>query len=155
MKDRFSKAGGIDTFTVNCNRAREQLMKAISSFFVSLIGVALVLQCGCVGALIGGAAAGAGTYAYVRGELKGTENVPLDKAWKATQTAIKELAFSISTQTKDGLSAKLIAHTAQSKKVEVNLMTQSDNVTAIGIRVGTFGDEDLSRLIMDKIKKKL
>ena len=131
------------------------MMKAISTFLVSMMSVALLLQCGCVGALIGGAAAGAGTYAYVRGELKDTENVPLDKAWKATQTAIKELTFTISSQAKDGLSAKMIAHTAQSKKVEINLVTQSDNVTAIGIRVGTFGDEDLSRLIMDKIRKKL
>ena len=130
-------------------------MKSISCFLVSLLGAVLVLQCGCVGALIGGAAAGAGTYAYVRGELKDTENVPLDKAWKATQTAIKELAFSIASQTKDGLSGKMIAHTAQSKKIEINLMTQSDNVTAIGIRVDTFGDEDMSKLIMDKIRAKL
>jgi hypothetical protein len=124
--------------------------------FVAL-GLAAVLGLFCTGciALVVGGAAGAGTYAYVSGELKTTESASLDRAWSASQGAIKELQFKVTTEQKDALQGRLIARTAADKKVEVNLKKISDNTTEIRIRVGTFGDEDLSQLILQKIKKRL
>jgi hypothetical protein len=36
--------------------------------------------------------------------------------------------------------------------VTVKVNVKSENTTTIGIRVGTFGDENLSRLLYDKIQ---
>ena len=120
------------------------------------MGLGLLWQTGCAVLLIGGgAAAGIGGFAYVKGELKSSEGVSLDKAWAATLGAMEELKFPVTTQNKDALSAQLVAHTAKNKKIHVNLKALSDNSAEIKIRVGTFGDEALSLVIMDRIKKKL
>lgn len=129
-------------------------MKIKSLFTGILAAGTLALFSGCA-ALVVGAAAGAGTYVYVQGELKSTESATLDRAWSATQGAVKELQFTTTTQQKDALKGRLIARTAMDKKVEINLTKVSDTVTEIRIRVGTFGDEDLSRIVMDKIKGRL
>ena len=120
------------------------------------LGLGLLLQTGCAGLLIaGGAAAGIGGYAYVKGELKSTESASLDQVWTATLGAMDELKYAVTTQEKDAVSAHLVARTAQDKRIDVHLKAISDDSTEIRIRVGTFGDEALSLLILDKIKKKL
>lgn len=120
---------------------------------VALVGLS---QTGCVLLVAGGAAAaGAGTYAYVQGELKATESAPLDRVWAATQAAVTELELPITSRHKDALGARLLARTSSDKKVEINLKKVTDTTTEIRIRVGTWGDETLSRLILDKIKKRL
>jgi uncharacterized protein YceK len=114
----------------------------------------LAFLTGCAAVVVGGAA-GAGTYAYIKGELKTTESATLDRAWSATQGAIKDLQFSTTSQAKDALQARLVARTAMDKKIEVQLTKVSDSLTEIRIRVGTFGDEDLSRTILHQIQKRL
>ncbi len=108
---------------------------------------------GCAALLIGGGAAvGAGTVAYVRGELKATDEVSLDTAWNAAEDAMKDLQFIVVDQHKDALQAKLKARTATDRRVVILLKKQGERLTDIRIRVGTFGDQSLSRLILDKIK---
>ena len=120
---------------------------------LALAAALAVLQSGCVLFLVGAAAgAGAGTYAYVSGELKGSESVSLDKAWNASLAAMKDLEFPITTKSKDALQAEVVARTSADKKIVVKLKKVSDKTTEIRVRVGTFGDETLSRMILDKIK---
>ena len=108
---------------------------------------------GCAVLVVGGvAAAGVGTYAYVSGEMKGTEAVALDRAWDAAQAAMKDLEFSVTSKAKDALQAELTARTAADKKIQIRLKKVTDGATEIRIRVGTFGDESLSRLILTKMK---
>jgi hypothetical protein len=121
--------------------------------FLCLAILLLLFGAGCAALLVGGAA-GAGTVAYVAGELKSTENVSLDRAWKATQSAMKELEFAVTQKEKDALEAELTARGAGDKKVKVQLEKKADHVTEIRIRVGTFGDESLSIQILDKIKSR-
>jgi hypothetical protein len=47
----------------------------------------------------------------------------------------------------------VIARRATGKKVTVKLKKQSNSVTKIKIRVGTFGDEYISKDILDSMKK--
>ena len=121
---------------------------------VALAAALLALGGGCAAVVVGGAvvAAGVGTYAYVNGEMKGTETVSLDRAWNASQAAMKDLEFPITDKSKDALQAELTARTSADKKILIKLKRVSDGATEIGIRVGTFGDEAMSRLILDKIK---
>ena len=97
---------------------------------------------------------GAGTIAYIGGELKSTEEVSLNRAWKAARKAMNDLEFNITSKGKDAFDAELSASGAGGKKIKVTLKKISDNRTEIKIRIGTFGDESLSRQILEKIKKR-
>jgi hypothetical protein len=125
--------------------------------FPLILGLSLVVNSGCpaifVGAAAGGAA-GAGAVAYIDGELKSTEEVSLNRAWKATEKAMCDLDFRITDKAKDALDAQLKASGASGKKIQVALKRISKNRTEIRIRVGTFGDESLSLQILDTIKKR-
>jgi len=105
-------------------------------------------------ALLIGGAAGAGTVAYVAGELKSTEEVSLNRAWKATQKAMNDLELAITSREKDAFNGQLIARGAGDRKIKVKLKRQSDTLTEIRIRVGILGDEPLSLHILEKIKKR-
>ena len=139
--------------TVQKNVSSHRITRGIASLAV---GLALLLQCGCAAFLIGGGAvAGAGGYAYASGELKSTQGAPLDKVWGATQVAMKDLGYTPSTEAKDAFKGQLIARTAENKKISLHFKRLSDNSTEIRIRVGVFGDEGLSRLILEKTEKEL
>ena len=121
-----------------------------------LLAAVLVSGGGCALFVIGGAAAaGAGTVAYINGELKDTEGVAYDTAYNATLAAMNDLQYAVVSKQKDAINAKIIARTGADKKVEIDLVKQSATVTEIHVRVGTFGDEGLSRQILDKIKARL
>ncbi len=116
----------------------------------------LVLAIAGCGASIVGAAAGAGAVAYVRGELKATEEATLDEVVAAANAALEEdLKFTITDAKADAVSGRVTAKTAADKTVEVNVKKVSDTLTQVRIRVDVFGDEELSRLILDKIKARL
>jgi hypothetical protein len=117
-----------------------------------LVGV-LAMTSGCALFLVGGAAAaGAGGYAYVSGELKDTESVSLDTAYNATLAAMKDLQYAVVSKPKDAMTATITVRNAKDEKIVITLNKQSATITEIHIRVGTFGDEQLSRQILDKIK---
>lgn len=120
------------------------------------VATAASLSAGCSLFLLGaGAAAGAGTVAYLKGELKTNLEAPLDKALKATEGALAEMQYSVLERTEAVGRWKLVAKGAGDKRVEVNLKKLTAGATAIGIRVGVFGDEAISRQILEKIQKRL
>jgi succinate dehydrogenase/fumarate reductase flavoprotein subunit len=123
-------------------------------FDSAVLALGLATLAGC-GAVVAGAAAGAGAVAYVRGELKATHEAPLDDVVKATQAAIADLRFTLTSSDADAVSARFAASTADDKKIVVNLKKVTAALTEIRIRVDIFGDEELSRLILDKIKAHL
>ena len=97
--------------------------------------------------------AGAGTVAYVRGDLEVTESAKLDAVYRATEKAVTKLELNVTSKTKDALSAKVVARDAQDKKITIRLKATAEGSTTISIRIGFFGDEAKSRIIYDKIKK--
>jgi len=123
---------------------------------IVMITIFPLMQIGCVVAAVGvGAAAGAGTIAYLKGELKALEDANIDRVWRATEGAVNELNFIVTNKVKDAVSAKLDALTADNKNVHITLKRKTDSLTEITIRIGTFGNEELSRLILEKIQKRL
>jgi len=70
---------------------RSRPMCRMLPFFLGM--VVLAGTAGCVGLAVG-AAAGAGGYAYYKGELKSAEGYPLDAVWEATQKAVRRLRFT-------------------------------------------------------------
>jgi hypothetical protein len=124
-------------------------------FLWMTIGVTLLVYQGCALLLIGGgAAAGAGTVAYVKGELRSTQKIAFERAWDATIEAMEALEFAITKKEKDALSGLIVARGADDQKIVIHLEKQSEDLTEIRIRVGSFGDEVRSQRILDKIKTK-
>jgi len=123
--------------------------------YVTLLGIILISTSGCVAALLVGGGAGAGTVAYLKGELKSTEEASIGQVWQAAQKAMKDLEFVVTSEERNDLSAKLIAHGSDDTKIEINLESVSAKLTTVKIRVGVFGDESLSRLTLERIKKHL
>ena len=129
-------------------------MNCIRLLFLSSLILSFLMNIGCPAAVLvgGGAAAGGGSFAYIKGELKSTEEVSLNRAWKATQMAMDDLEFNITGKEKDAFDAELSARGVGDKKIKVALKKISGTRTEIRIRVGTFGDKSLSQQILEKIK---
>lgn len=133
-------------------------MKKQKLLILLLLAACPFILTGCLAAAaVGGAAAaaGAGTVAYIKGELKATEEASLNKAWAATVAAVDDLQFIVINKIKDDVSGELEAKTADNKTVKIKLNRVTDNLTDISIRIGTFGDESLSRYILSKIEARL
>jgi len=129
-------------------------MRPHRTIAIGLIGLSTALIGGCIAVAVG-AAAGIGTYAYVKGELSDTEEATLDRAYEAALAAMKDLEFTVKEQSKDALHARVVAAEADKTEVRIALESKSEKLTKLTVRVGVFGDEAQSRLIMDKIKKHL
>jgi hypothetical protein len=130
---------------------RLQLVAILCCFLIGLSA------CSRKWAVIGAAAAavGAGTYYYVKGDLKRNYEAPMDKTWEATVKSVEELKLTIESQKHDGLSGVITGKTADEKSFEINLKRLGENSTEVGIRIGTFGDRAKSEAIHDKILSKL
>ena len=108
-------------------------------------------------AVIGAAAAavGAGTYYYVKGDLKRNYEAPMDKTWEATVKAVEEMKLSVESQQHDALSGVIKGKMADGKGFEINLKRVGENLTEVGVRIGTFGDREKSEAIHNTIHSKL
>ncbi len=106
---------------------------------------------GC-GLLFMGAAGGAVAGAlYYQGELKADVDATPQATIAATEKAFRDLIWSkeiITASATDGLAT---ARTATGKEVKVTVTAKTPEVSTVAIRVGTFGDENLSRLLYDRI----
>lgn len=121
--------------------------------YLAGITLALIISLNSACAFLAGGAAGVGAIAFISGELKSTEEVSLDTAWKATIKAIDEMGFSVKNREKDAFSAELIGFIASGKQLTINLKKESERFVQIRIRVGIFGNEFLSQRILENIRK--
>jgi hypothetical protein len=116
------------------------------------LGVSLATLSGCI---LAAAGAGAGAVAYVRGELSANVDSDYDRAVDATRGALADLEFARVSENKDALKAVFISRTALDKRVEVTVTNSAKKLTNIKIRVGVFGDEQISLSVLNKIKARL
>jgi len=121
--------------------------------------LAILLVCtavsggGCLLVAVGAGAAG--TVAYLSGDLKAVESRSLEDVYQATFKALEQLELMPTKESKDALSAVVVARDAQDKKITIKLHAPAEGSTKISIRVGVFGDETKSRLIYQKIHDNL
>ncbi|PTX91614.1 DUF3568 family protein [Opitutus sp. ER46] len=108
---------------------------------------------GCLAVAAG--AAGAGTVAYIRGELDASLGHNLDTVDRAANRAAEQLRFVKISESADAISRVITLRTAEDKKVEVHLNRTSDTLTRVRIRVGVFGNESLSRLFLERLQSNL
>ena len=80
---------------------------------------------------------------------------PLDAVDSAANRAAEQLRFVKISESADALSRVITLRTAEDKKIEVKLTRTTDTVTRVRIRVGVFGDETISRLLLEKTQANL
>ncbi|MGD9251758.1 MAG: DUF3568 family protein [Desulfobacterales bacterium] len=119
-----------------------------------LIGGLLLQSTGCALLLVGGAAAGAAAAGvmYREGELLAELDAEPPKVIKATERAFRDLIWTKESAQSSATDGMATARTATGKEVTVTVQRQAENKSQIGIRIGTFGDENLSRLLYDKVE---
>ena len=122
---------------------------------LAILGCLLIVMAGCSRkwVILGTAAAavGVGTYAYIRGDLKRTYDVNIEKAWAASIKSVEELKLITESKTHDAFTGNIKGKMADGTSFEINLKRIGENSTEIGIRLGTFGDRPKSEAIHDKI----
>jgi len=135
---------------IDFERSRE--MKSAKCILTGLLVLAAFVLQGCVVAAIG---AGAGTVAYVMGDLEAFESADIDKVYDAGLAAAEDLELNVTQKSRDALSATIVARDAQDKKITIKLVSTAEGSTKISIRVGMFGSETKSQLIYNQIRKHL
>ena len=130
-------------------------MKAlISAIGLLLLGAFLIAtQSGCL--LFAGAAAGVAGVFYDKGDLTGYVDADVRRTTAATKLAMGDMGFPVITSYSDTEEGKVEARVGSDNKAVVHVNRKSDTVSKINIRIGTFGDESLSRQILAKTEQRL
>lgn len=116
---------------------------------------------GCALFVIGAVAGGAvGAVSYAGNELRVVHEVSVDRAWNAAQGAVEELRYSIiaGETRKDATGGTVTARNAKDQPVRIQLLRQSDRLTDVRIRVGTFNtaaNRAAAQLLYDQMKARL
>lgn len=119
--------------------------------WLSLLLPVLILS-GCAPAMVGlGAGAGFGTYSYVKGELTVLYPYSYDQTWNASVAAMEKLEIEVTSQQRDALSGHIKGKRNDGKSVLIRIADKGTGVTEVGVRVGSFGDQEASRKIQKTI----
>ena len=132
-------------------KRRLQLIALLCCFLIGLS--ACSRKWAVIGAAV--AAAGAGTYYYIKGDLKRSYEAPMDKTWDATVKSVEELKLTTESTEHDAFNGVIKGKMADGKSFSINVKRLGENLTEVGVRIGTFGDRVRSEAIHDKIHSKL
>lgn len=129
----------------------DKIKQTAALIFLSAV---VVTQSGCFGLLVG-AAAGAGTFAFVSGDLEYNFDASVEQAHSASIRALRKLALPVSQDIHDKHNAKIKSTYADGKDITIAVTALTEKSSKIQIRVGVFGDQTRSENILNTIKKYL
>ena len=127
-----------------------QLIALLCCILIGLSGCTRKLA--AIGAV---AAVGTGAYFYVKGDLKRNYEASIDKTWQAAVKSVEDLGLSTESKQNDAFNGVIKGTMADGKSFTVSVKRLGDNLTEVGVRVGTFGDRGRSEAIHDKILSNL
>ncbi len=128
--------------------------RKVLTIFAVLVALSVVTS-GCVVLVAGGAAAGAGAYAWVNGKLTFTSVNSIRECHDATLSAFNDLVIEVTSDSADPLSGRIKGTTGTGDAVTVDLEPQASDVTRIEVRVGFWGSRSKSVRIADAIRRHL
>ncbi len=117
---------------------------------LAMMGVFLISGCWMAPVLIGGAAAGSGTYFYINGEMKTDYYASFDAVWSACEKTVADMR-GLDVQRDKLLAKGKIDAVIDDDKVQISVTYKAKNVTTVSVRIGLFGNKLSSQLIHDKI----
>lgn len=109
---------------------------------------------GCFGLLLVGGA-GTSAVAFATGELRSTEATALAELDAACASAVDVLGYDEVETDRDADHIRWRARTASGDPVDIRLSARTEDSTELRIRIGVFGDEAKSRLVLEQIHQSL
>ncbi len=103
--------------------------------------------------LVGGA--GTSAIAFATGELRSMEASSLAAVDAACESAINTLGYDEIEKTSQPGNIRWKAVTASRDPVDIHLVEKKPEQTELRIRIGVFGDEARSRLVLEQIHQSL
>lgn len=119
---------------------------------MSLVVLTLAIP-GCLVVVAGGAAAGG--VAYIKGDLSAVVPGTPHQVARATDGAAADLGLVRVSSESSSVDMKYLLRTPSDKKITVTAKRESDRTSKLSIRVGIFGDKDLSQMLYDRIRARL
>ncbi|MCC7406454.1 MAG: DUF3568 family protein [Phycisphaeraceae bacterium] len=119
---------------------------------MGLVVLAMAIP-GCLVVVAGGAAAGG--VAYVKGDLEAVVPGTPQQVARATDGAASDLGLATVSSEWSSVDMKYVLRTVGDKKISVKAKRESDRTSKLSIRVGIFGDKDLSQMVYDRIRARL
>lgn len=116
--------------------------------------LASATQSGC-GALLLVGGAGTSAIAFATGELRSQEEHSLTALDQACALAVEALAYDEIETEREEDRIRWRARTAGGDPVDIQLISKGPEETELRIRVGVFGDETRSRLVLEQIHQSL
>ena len=93
---------------------------------------------GCA-AVVVGAGVGAGTYTYIKGDLKRSYQVKFDEAMNVCISILDDLNQPIIEKTTDGEKTTIKTQKKDGTPQTINIAIESVEITQISVRTGVFG----------------
>ena len=128
------------------NQRRLQLVALLCCFLIGLTACSREMV--AIGAT---AAVGTGAYIYAQGNLKRNYEASMDDTWKAAIQSVKDLNLTIESQKQDESIGVSKGKMTAGQSFTINLKRLDENLTEVGVRVGTFGDRKRSEAFHDRI----
>ena len=111
---------------------------------------------GCVAVVFAaGAAVGVSGAVWYHGELRTSLAGSLPRVRDASTATLQKMGSGVSTVGNGDLASTLTSFTGDGRKITIELKSLSAGVTEIHIRVGFWGDRDLSQHILEDINMRL
>jgi hypothetical protein len=129
--------------------------RKISAAFL-LIGIWLLSGCAAV---IVGAGVGAGTYTYIKGDLKRSYPVKFDKALNVCISILEDLDQPIVEKTTDGEKTTIKTKRKDGSAQTINVAIESIEWTQVSVRTGLVGywkrdvSEQFHKFIAERLEK--
>jgi hypothetical protein len=119
--------------------------------------LALLALCGAGAGCttIGARSAEPGEVTHVLGSLQVRVEASVQRVHEAAETVVEDLGLRIESSAATLVDARIVAFTAQDKKLAIDLEGLADETCLISIRGGTFGDRKLSQQIYERIQAEL
>jgi sensor histidine kinase regulating citrate/malate metabolism len=127
------------------------IKKIALTLVLTLTLSSLLITSGCIVAAVG--IIGAAFYAKSDQKIM-LKNTPTEIA-AATEEAFLDLKITKLSATASDLESEVTGRNADGKKITVTSKSKDDGFSSISIRVGMFGDEGMSDIILMEIKKNL
>jgi hypothetical protein len=125
------------------------------SALAALLGTALIATSGGCGALLLVGGAGTSAIAFATGELRSTEEAALAAVDAACGLAVDRLGYEDVQVEREADRVRFRARTAGGEPVDIRVLARGPERTELRIRIGVFGDETTSRLVLEEIHQSL
>ena len=124
------------------------------SMLMLCLSFTVVTSSGCFALLLGGAAGAAGVV-YIQGILEKNFDRGLKDTHTATLKALKAEDIFVKTDELNVANSEIKGEFDDGEKIQINIDALTEKSSKVKIRVGVFGDELKSNMIMSAIEKRL